>query len=357
MTLTRRKTTLMKTQREPVAHHKIVTSLVVRGGLALFIFLAWLTVAAHGQIHADQSVASSPIQVTHVLGFEDAPRNAKGEISIRDGYFGFQRDGSPAAQVSITSIQNVSVGEQDKQVGGIPMMLGKSAVPFSGGRVVSLFSHKKYDSLAIDYLDRTGGFHGAIFRVHKGQGETFKNALIARGAHTGESQHSAVVQRIPEQPSHQQQWSVQVDRVNPGATTLDACFSDALYENLLQELTKSKRFSQVFRSGDRNADDVFGVLVLKVLVEKYSPGSETRRAVTTVSGATKLRVHMQLVTRSGQVVLERPVEGNVRFLGDNLRATKKVASSTAKLLKRSGLPVTAALMPQEKTPKEAAGGL
>ena len=86
-------------------------------------------------------------------------------------------------QVSISSIQNISLGGQDKQVGGVPMMLGKAAVPFGGGHVVSLFSHKKYDSLAIEYLDSRGGFHGAIFRLAKGQGETFKNALIAHGAH------------------------------------------------------------------------------------------------------------------------------------------------------------------------------
>jgi len=54
------------------------------------------------------------------------------------------------------------------------MMLGKAAVPFEGGRVVSLFSHKKYDSLTVEYLDSNGGFHGAIFRLSKGQGQTFK---------------------------------------------------------------------------------------------------------------------------------------------------------------------------------------
>jgi len=50
---------------------------------------------------------------------------------------------------SITSIRKISLGEQDNQVGGLPMTLGKTAVPFGGGRVVSLFSHKKYDSLAM----------------------------------------------------------------------------------------------------------------------------------------------------------------------------------------------------------------
>jgi len=63
------------------------------------------------------------------------------------------------------------------------MMLGKAAVPFGGGRVVSLFSHKKYDSLTVEYLDNNGGFHGAVFRLSKGQGQTFRNDLVAKGAH------------------------------------------------------------------------------------------------------------------------------------------------------------------------------
>ena len=218
--------------------------------------------------------------------------------------------------------------------------------------MVSLFSHKKYDSLTIEYLDSTGGFHGAIFRLAKGQGEIFKSALIAHGAHIRQAETPAPLQSTPEEFQEGQTWSVQVDRVDPGATTVDPCFSDAIYENLLQKLSKSKEFKHVFRSGDRNAN-VSGVFVLKTLVEKYSPGSETRRAVTTVIGATKLKVHIQLLTRNGRVVLERAVEGDVRFIGDNLRATNKVANNTAKILKHSTLPAPAVSIPQQATGKES----
>jgi hypothetical protein len=331
---------------------RAITSLLLRSGLALLILSAGLAAAANGQSQSGSSVGSSPVHVTHVLGFEDVRRNVSGELSIQDDDLRFQRDGSPVAEVSVTSIQNISLGEQDKQVGGVPMMLGKAAVPFGGGRAVSLFSHKKYDSLAIEYRDGGGGFHGAIFRFAKGQGEAFKNALMAQGAHIARSEDPAPLQSAPEESLQAQKWSVQVDRVDPGATTLDPAFSNAIYENLLQALTKSKQFKNVFRRGDRNANDVPGVLVLKMIVEKYSPGSETRRAVTTVTGATKLKVHMQLVTRNGQVVLERTVEGNIRFMGDNLNATNKVANRTAKLLKGSSLPPAAALTPQQATAKE-----
>ena len=46
----------------------------------------------------------------------------------------------------MAAVQDVFLGEQSKQVGGVPMTLGKAAAPFGGGRVVSLFAHKKYDT-------------------------------------------------------------------------------------------------------------------------------------------------------------------------------------------------------------------
>ena len=83
-------------------------------------------------------------------------------------------------------------------------------------------------------------------------------------------------------------WSVQVDQVDPGTLDLSYSFQVAIYENLLDELKKTKQFQQVFREGDHKASEVPKLLVLKTTVEKYTAGSETRRAVTTVSGATKV---------------------------------------------------------------------
>lgn len=134
------------------------------------------------------------------------------------------------------------------------------------------------------------------------------------------------------------QWSVQVDRVDPGEVALASSFQIAIYESLLDEVAKTKRFKQVLRDGDRSAGDVSDLLILKTTVEKYTAGSETRRAVTTVSGATKLTVRSQLCARDGHVVLERTINGNVRFMGGNLRATHNLARNVAKAIKQSSLP-------------------
>src|ERR1700729_781077 len=147
-----------------------------------------------------------------------------------------------------------------------------------------------------------------------------------------------------------QSWSVQVDRIDPGDVNIEPAFRVAIYENLLVELAKTNQFKQVFRNGDRNASGP-EVLILKTTVQKYTPGSETRRAVTTVNGATKLNVRIQLVTREGHSLLEDVVDGNVRFIGGNLRATHNLAHNVALILKRSTLPVQAELVPNKETEK------
>jgi hypothetical protein len=139
-----------------------------------------------------------------------------------------------------------------------------------------------------------------------------------------------------------QQWSVQVDKIDAGDVGLEPSFKAAIYENLLKELAKTKQFKEVYRSGDHNANDVPGLLILKTTVQQYSPGSETKRAVTTVAGATKLNVRIQLFTRDGHPVLEQIVNGNVRWMGGNLKATQNLASNVASTLKKSTLPQPAA---------------
>jgi len=131
------------------------------------------------------------------------------------------------------------------------------------------------------------------------------------------------------------QWSVQVEQIDAGTVDLSYSFQIAIYENLVIELNKTKQFQQVFRHGDVRAGEFPNLLLLKTTVEKYTQGSETRRAVTTVSGATKLSVRAQLLTREGRVVLERTVNGDVRFFGSNLRATHNLAHNIAKAIKQS----------------------
>ena len=76
--------------------------------------------------------ANSPFSAhaTHVLGFEGAKSNAGGTLSIQDNSLQFQQNGKAAVQLQIASVQDVFLGERSKQVGGLPMTLGKAAAPY-----------------------------------------------------------------------------------------------------------------------------------------------------------------------------------------------------------------------------------
>jgi hypothetical protein len=137
------------------------------------------------------------------------------------------------------------------------------------------------------------------------------------------------------------QWRVEVNQIDAGGSSIAPEFKIGIYENLVTELTKARQFTAVLRGGDSSANGVSHLLILKTTVKSYAPGSETRRAVTTVTGATKLKVRFQLCTRDGQVVLERVVDGNVRFFGGNLRATHTLARNVVKAIKQGTLPEAA----------------
>ncbi len=138
--------------------------------------------------------APSSIRATHLLGLENTKSNCNGTRSVQGDALQFQQDGQHGTEVKITSIQAAFLGGESKQVGGLPMTLGKAAAPYGGGRVVSLLSHKKYDTLTLAYVDSNGGLHGAIFQLSKGQGELVTNFLKGRGVSPGSGEYQTTRQ-------------------------------------------------------------------------------------------------------------------------------------------------------------------
>jgi hypothetical protein len=165
---------------------------------ALLLLIAVRMLAADNAGQPTNSPFS--VRATHILGFEDASNNANGTLSLQDNILQFQKSGKPAVELKIVSVQDIFLGGESKQVGGTAMMLGKAAMPYGGGRVVSLFAHKKYDTIALQYIDNDGGVHGAIFQLAKGQAEVVRKELVARGAHVSDSQEESTKQSTAEVP-------------------------------------------------------------------------------------------------------------------------------------------------------------
>ena len=168
--------------------------------ISLWALLLCFGIGALAQSTAPTLKANSPfsIRATHLLGWPNTKSNGKGTLSTQDNVLRFQQNGKPAAEVDIASVRDVFLGEEGMQVGGVPMKIGKTAAPFGGGRVVSLFAHKKYDTLTLEYVDGNGALHGAIFQLEKGQGELVRNELVARGLSSSSGQDQLTKQSTSE---------------------------------------------------------------------------------------------------------------------------------------------------------------
>jgi hypothetical protein len=155
-------------------------------------------------------------------------------------------------------------------------------------------------------------------------------SLLAQPALTGKPGPA------PEQAQKLTASAIQLDRIEPPEDLLipeDTRVS--VYENVVLELTKTKKFQHIYRSGDRAAADAPQLIILTMIPVSFKAGSQKKREVTTVAGATSIKVKVQFTSREGKVLLEKDLEGKVRFYGENLRATQDLAKKVAALVNQS----------------------
>jgi hypothetical protein len=90
------------------------------------------------------------------------------------------------------------------------------------------------------------------------------------------------------------------------------------------------KFQHVYRSGDKDAASEPDLVTLRTTAQSFKQGSQKKREVTTVAGSSSITLKVQITDHAGQTLVDRDVQGKVRFFGENLRVTydfsKKVAT-------------------------------
>jgi len=144
-----------------------------------------------------RTASSRPVlRARAVLGFERVANSSIGELSIQDDVFVYSRREGPIIRMLLSAIQEAFLSQEDKQVGGMPMAVVRAATPYGGGRVISLFAHKKYDFMTLEYFDSNGGLHGTIYQLNKGQGQVLADELGAKGVHVSGLEIATAKQRL-----------------------------------------------------------------------------------------------------------------------------------------------------------------
>jgi hypothetical protein len=279
----------------------------------------------------------------HVIGLEEVRRNGAGKLTIVNGALQFQA-GKIISKVPVASIDDIVVGTETTQAGGKAGTVAKAAAiaaPYDSGAALRILLRTNVDVLTVSHRDAGGGLHYAILALPKGQGEQQRAQLISAGAHVKSAAGQEMNAGKPAAPASQTTNSqkltasaIQIEPVDAADVWIPAEFRAAIYEFLVMRVRASGTFQKVFRSGDRAAADVPGLITLHTTIEKFKQGSQLQRELTGVLGATKVNVSAVATNRDGRVLLARPVQGKVLFFGENLGVTNDLAKHIAKGLKQ-----------------------
>jgi hypothetical protein len=279
------------------------------------------------------------LNARNVIGMENIKHNTTGKLTIQDGAMHFS-GGKTEAKIPAATIEDIVTGSETTQSGGTAGRLVKTAAPYDSGAGLSLLLRTKVDILTVEYRDANGGRHAAILALPKGRAEAFRTQLVTAGAHTKAPVEPALRERKDVAPPaaarpRSSPTAIQIDEVDSGDVPIPAEFRLAIYERLIQRVTESGKFQKVLRSGDHAAADIPHLVTLHTTVQGYKQGSQMKREITTVLGATRVDVSTTVTGGDGQTLLQHDIIGRVRFFGENLGVTNDLAKRIAKLLHRS----------------------
>jgi hypothetical protein len=151
---------------------------LVAVGSPLIFFPAPVRGQAAGAAQPAPSLTQTDVKL--VIGGEKIKNGSQGTLSIIGNSLEFA---TPKAKVDVdaSSILDVSTNEDSRQdITGAAKVV-TMAIPYGGGRVLSLFSHK-VDVLTLEFRNVNGGYHGVIFVLPQGQAAPIKRQLVAMGA-------------------------------------------------------------------------------------------------------------------------------------------------------------------------------
>src|SRR5580704_603284 len=129
--------------------------------------------------------------------------------------------------------------------------------------------------------------------------------------------------------------AIQVAMVDAGDVQIPAEFRYAVYERLVEQVRTSGVFQKVYRMGDHSADGVPDLVTLHTKVDTFKEGSQTKRELVTVLGATKVDITTSITARDGRSLMNQQITGRVRFFGENLGVTNDLAKRITKLVRAS----------------------
>lgn len=314
--------------------------LVLIAMLTLHLPLSAATPKSFSQEQMNQPVPVlwQSAKAEHVYGLPDIRHNTKGTLVLANGAFTFT---SKAGNSSIpwSSVTAVSAGNERVEVGGVGMRLFRMTIPDGGGLVAAAVMHHRIDMLTVQFNDRNGGNHAAVFIVPAIEADRALQSFSATAAPPRPVANLAACHS-----DAVDQNSVLVDEPNWEQAEVPAVYRALVYEHLIDRLRNTGEVGHIYRAGENTHRHGCPQYTIHIAIVAFREGSSVKRAylgpVGMFVGTTQMVFDISFTDASGKLNGSEQIKATMRGESESTSVADHVAKSATKrfihLLKDAG---------------------
>jgi hypothetical protein len=274
----------------------------------------------------------------HILGFPEVKPHKKGILAIGSESVTFTSKAG-VASIDRYAVTAVSAGNQRKEIWGMGGMALRAVIPDGGGAAAAMFMHHRVDMLTVEYRDKHGAIHGAVFFLPAHQADQALQSFSQMPAQVRADTLPDLPTRISlDIKSDCQDFmdprSVLVAAPNWEHVNVPAEYKVLVYEHLIDRLRRTQGAGHVYRDGENNGQKVCPQYIIHISISTFKKGSQVKRAILgpagMLLGTTQMTFDTTFNDVSGSVDLHKQVKGTKRGESESTNVAESVAKSIAK---------------------------
>ena len=301
--------------------------------LLMFVSPSLLALEHEADMPTPQSSITS---VKALIGLPGITPDSTGTLSFGPDNLRFTTN-QGFAEIARKRIIGVSSGDERVEIGGGTGKVARALIPYGGGLALGAVAHKKVGLITIEFMDKSGEYHGAVFVLKTGDVATALSHLDLRTP----ALYAPVIDAAASCPAAKVQAdAVRIEMI--GADVQSAFPAEdrvLLYEHLVQRLKSERTVLNVYRAGDRTSEGNCAEFTVTIRAIAFSKGDQAVRAsvgpLGHFVGTTKLTYHLTVATQDGTLILNRDMKKSEGSDSDSLNVTKAISKSVAKSLRKS----------------------
>jgi hypothetical protein len=263
----------------------------------------------------------------HVYGLPDLKPNKPGTLTLTADALTFSGK-SGDTSIPRSSVTAVSAGNQRVELWGMGGRILRMTIPDGGGIAAAAVMHHRVDMLTVEFNDRRGGNHAAVFFLPANEADrALQNFTLT--AVSPRKVSNSVCQNAPVEPK-----SVLVTAPDWDHAEVPAAYRALVQEHLIDRLRRTKEAGHVYRDGETGGQEGCPQYTVHIAIATFKEGSSVKRAFMGPAGmfvgTTQMKFDVTFTDASGKLNTSEQITATMRGESESTNVADHVAKNVAK---------------------------